>query len=152
MSHLPHELEALAASLDALGAAHGADAPPDLERRLADLSLEAFRGLSAASPSPTVVVGRIGPARLRAAASIALLAGAALGLALLGGRDEAPANGVVAEALVLDELDEWLADAPPAPASEDFQTLRVDFASFDPTNTDNWTNAEDWLGEEGDSL
>lgn len=136
-------------ALNRLGASDGNSAPSGLESRVFEASR---RELTA----PTgAVVARIGWARVRLAAAVAIVGLTASLAAVLTqrspGTSPEPTTVASAEASALDAVDAWLSESPLGEREESMDDLFFAIVEFDPRSADDWT-LDDLLTTEGDSL
>lgn len=136
-------------ALNRLGASDGDAAPSGLESRVFEASRRELAGSGGA------VVARIGWARVRLAAAVAIVGLTASLAAVITQRGPetapAPTSMASAEASALDAVDTWLSESPLGEREESMDDLFFAIVEFDPRSADDWT-LDDLLTTEGDSL
>lgn len=136
-------------ALNRLGASNASSAPSGLESRVFEASRREL------NRSGDAVVARIGWARVRLAAAVAIVGLTTSITAVLTQRSPgtatAPTPMVSAEASALDAVDAWLSENPLGDREASMDDLFFAIVEFDPRSAGDWT-LDDLLTTEGDSL
>ena len=134
-------------ALNRLGASDADAAPSGLEARVFEASRRELIAPTGA------VVARVGWARARLAAAVAIVGLTASLAAILTqrGPGAAPPTTATAEASALDAVDAWLRESPLGEREATLDDLFFAIVEFDPRSADDWM-LDDLLTTEGDSL